>query len=165
MQATSMSTLAAQQTLSALRLISGADGTTRGADKIAALKRNSNYFRAHLMHAGFHVLGDWDSPVMPVMLYLPGLLRRFSHMCLERHVAVVVVGFPATPLLTARARVCISAAHTQADLDYALRVLIDVGRATGALYQRSTLRSLPPLPSDVRLSPIDAVPSKVALKV
>ena len=165
LQATGMSTVAAQQTLSALRLITGADGSSRGADKISDLKRNSNYFRANLMRAGFHVLGDWDSPVMPVMLYLPGLLRRFSDMCLERHVAVVVVGFPATSLLTARARVCISAAHTQADLDYSLRVLIDVGQATGALYQRAALRSLPPLPGDIRLDPMDTVPSKVALKV
>ena len=67
LQATGMSTVAAQQTLSALRLITGADGSSRGADKISDLKRNSNYFRANLMRAGFHVLGDWDSPVMPVM--------------------------------------------------------------------------------------------------
>ena len=36
--------------------------------------------------------------------------------------AIVVVGFPATPLLTTRMRVCISAAHSRADLDYALEV-------------------------------------------
>jgi len=31
------------------------------------------------------------------------------------------VGFPATPLMTARARICISAAHTRADLEHALQ--------------------------------------------
>lgn len=36
------------------------------------------------------------------------------------------VGFPATPLLTARMRVCISASHTKADLDYALEVFEEV---------------------------------------
>ena len=36
------------------------------------------------------------------------------------------VGFPATPLLTARMRVCISAAHSRADLDYALEVFRDL---------------------------------------
>lgn len=36
------------------------------------------------------------------------------------------VGFPATPLLTARMRVCISASHTHADLDYALEVFRDL---------------------------------------
>lgn len=36
--------------------------------------------------------------------------------------AVVVVGFPATPLLLARARICISASHTREDLVRALEV-------------------------------------------
>ena len=39
---------------------------------------------------------------------------------------MVVVGFPATPLLTARARVCVSAAHSREDLDYAVDVLDEV---------------------------------------
>jgi serine palmitoyltransferase len=66
---------------------------------------------------------------------LPGALLNFSQFCLEQHVAVVVVGFPATPLLAARARICISAAHTCEDLDYCLGVLKDVGERTGCLYQ------------------------------
>ena len=37
-----------------------------------------------------------------------------------------VVGFPATPLLTSRARICISAAHTRSDLDAALAALEEV---------------------------------------
>ena len=37
-------------------------------------------------------------------------------------VAIVVVGFPATPLITARMRVCISASHSRADLDFALEM-------------------------------------------
>ena len=35
---------------------------------------------------------------------------------------MVVVGFPATPLLSARARICISASHSQEDLEWALKV-------------------------------------------
>lgn len=37
-------------------------------------------------------------------------------------VAVVTVAFPATPLLLARARICISAAHSREDLVKALEV-------------------------------------------
>ena len=37
-------------------------------------------------------------------------------------VAVVTVAFPATPLLLARARICISASHTREDLNKALEV-------------------------------------------
>jgi 7-keto-8-aminopelargonate synthetase-like enzyme len=43
-------------------------------------------------------------------------------MCLQRHIAMVVVGFPATALLMSRCRVCISASHSREDLDYALEV-------------------------------------------
>jgi len=57
------------------------------------------------------------------MLYHPGKIASFSRLTLERGIAAVVVGFPATPLLTSRARVCISASHTRKDLDRALKVL------------------------------------------
>ena len=56
------------------------------------------------------------------MLYNPGKIAAYSRLTLERGLASVVVGFPATPLLTARARVCISACHTRKDLDRALQV-------------------------------------------
>ena len=39
-------------------------------------------------------------------------------MLLEKKIAVVVVGFPATPITLARARFCISASHTKEMLDY-----------------------------------------------
>ena len=56
------------------------------------------------------------------MLYHPGKIASFSRLTLERGIAAVVVGFPATHLLTARARICISASHTRKDLDCALKV-------------------------------------------
>jgi serine palmitoyltransferase len=70
---------------------------------------------------------------MPIMLYSPGAVATFSRECLRHHIAVVVVGFPATSLVAARARVCISAAHLRSDLDYALYVFEKVGREVGAL--------------------------------
>lgn len=36
---------------------------------------------------------------------------------LKRDVGVVVVGFPATPIIESRARFCLSAAHTKEILD------------------------------------------------
>ena len=55
------------------------------------------------------------------MLFQPGKIAAASRLCWEHGVALVVVGFPATPLMTARARICISAAHTRADLEHALQ--------------------------------------------
>ena len=77
------------------------------------------------------VLGDEDSPVMPFMLYQPAKMAAFSHECFRRNIAVVVVGFPATPLLLARARICISASHSRADLEAALATFAEIIQTLG----------------------------------
>ena len=71
--------------------------------------------------------GDDASPIIPLLLYNPGKIAAFSRECLEHGIAVVVVGFPATPIITSRARFCVSAAHTREDLDYAIKIISEVG--------------------------------------
>ncbi|KAJ4868065.1 Long chain base biosynthesis protein 2b [Raphanus sativus] len=132
--ATSISTPSAQQIISSIKVILGEDGSNRGAQKLARIRENSNFFRAELQKMGFEVLGDNDSPVMPIMLYNPAKIPAFSRECLRENVAVVVVGFPATPLLLARARICISASHSREDLIKALKVISKAGDLTGIKY-------------------------------
>lgn len=124
--ATAMSPPAVEQVISALKVILGEDGTNRGAKKLAQIKDNSNFFRGELRKLGCEVIGDPDSPIMPIMLYNPAKIPAFSRECFKRNVAVVTVAFPATPLLLARARICISAAHTREDLQRALQVINEV---------------------------------------
>lgn len=76
---------------------------------------------------GFVLYGDDASPIIPLLLYHPAKIAAFSRDCLARGIAVVVVGFPATPIVTSRARFCISAAHTREDMDFALKVISEVG--------------------------------------
>ncbi|KAI7747875.1 hypothetical protein M8C21_018550, partial [Ambrosia artemisiifolia] len=104
------------------------------AQKLAQIRDNSNYFRSELLKMGFEVLGDNDSPIMPIMLYNPGKIPAFSRECLKRNVAVVMVGFPASPLLLSRTRICISAAHTREDMIKALEVISTVGDMVGIKY-------------------------------
>ena len=54
-------------------------------------------------------------------------MPAFSHEMLKRKIAVVVVGYPATPLVESRVRFCVSAAHTKADLDRLLRACDEIG--------------------------------------
>lgn len=54
---------------------------------------------------------------LSVNLLLNLSLRAFARHLLDRKIGVVVVGFPATPLAEARARFCVSAAHTREMLD------------------------------------------------
>ncbi|EFA83279.1 serine C-palmitoyltransferase subunit [Heterostelium album PN500] len=125
--ANSMAPPCAMQAYQALRAIAGDDGTDIGARKIKQLKENSNFFRERLRQMGFQILGGKDSPVVPLMFYNPSKIATFSRMCLERHIAVVVVGYPATPLTSPRARFCLSASHTREDLEWALEHLDTIG--------------------------------------
>ncbi|KAL0024670.1 hypothetical protein WJX77_007715 [Trebouxia sp. C0004] len=124
--ATSMSPPAVEQVIAAMHVLRGKDGSDRGIRKIQKLHDNANYFRHRLSDMGCSVLGNDNSPVMPVMLFNPGKISSTSRLLFERGIAMVVVGFPATPLLSARARICISASHTREDLDWALQVLDEV---------------------------------------
>ena len=120
-----MSPVMCAQVLRATEIIMG-DGTDLGASKIQDLKDNSNYFRKELVNAGLHVYGDYDSPIIPVLLYNPTKIAAFSRECLKRDLAVVVVGFPATTLVKSRARFCVSAGHTRADLEDAVAKIKEV---------------------------------------
>ena len=125
--ATSISPPAAEQVISALKLLRGEDGSYRGAQKLTQLHDNANFFRDELMRRGFQVLGDLDSPVVPVMIYHPAKFCAFSRLCLVKKLAVVVVGFPATGLFLGRVRFCVSAAHSMEDMRYALDVITEEG--------------------------------------
>jgi serine palmitoyltransferase len=67
--------------------------------KLAAVRENSNFFREELQKMGCEVLGDEDSPIMPIMLYIPATIPAFSRECLARNVCVLCFPFlPFPPL-------------------------------------------------------------------
>jgi len=134
----SLSPAVCQQVLSSFKVVMGEDGTNTGRKKIHALRDNSNYFRMRLQGIGLHVLGHYDSPIMPVMLYNPTKIAAFSRECYKRGLAVVVVGFPAVPILESRARFCISAGHTREQLDCALKEIEVVADILKLRYANST---------------------------
>jgi serine palmitoyltransferase len=123
--------------------LKGKDGEGwEGQAKLVKLKENANWLRQRLRAEGMEVLGDDDSPILPVMLYNAAKIAAFSRECLRRGVAVVVVGFPATPLLLSRTRVCVSASHTRKDLEDALDVFKNVANQLGIFYCRDSANQL-----------------------
>ncbi|XP_016893032.1 serine palmitoyltransferase 3 isoform X2 [Cynoglossus semilaevis] len=125
--ATAMSPPVTEQIIRALRCIMGKDGTTEGIRRIRQLAENTRFFRARLREMGFIIYGQDNSPVVPILLYMPGKVVAFAREMLERKVGVVVVGFPATPITEARARFCMSAGHTRDMLNEVLHHLDEVG--------------------------------------
>ncbi|KAK4505214.1 hypothetical protein PRZ48_003177 [Zasmidium cellare] len=115
------------QISSSLRIIAGELSPGQGEERLQRLAFNSRYLRLGLKRLGFIVYGHDDSPIIPLLLYHPAKIPAFSHEMLKRKIAVVVVGYPATPLISSRARFCVSAAHTKDDLDRLLAACDQAG--------------------------------------
>lgn len=95
------------------------------------LNEKTKYMRNALKKKRFIVLGNENSPFIPLLICNPEKSAEFSRLCLSMGLAMVVVGYPATPLLLARTRICLSAAHTYEEIDNAVRIIDKVGKLLG----------------------------------
>eukprot|EP00075_Anas_platyrhynchos_P024494 XP_027313747.1 serine palmitoyltransferase 2 isoform X1 [Anas platyrhynchos] len=167
--ATSLSPPVVEQIITSMKCIMGEDGTTfdfeslerqnnlrsclanqpnKGKECVQQLAENTRYFRRRLKEMGFIIYGNEDSPVVPLMLYMPAKIGAFGREMLKRNIGVVVVGFPATPIIESRARFCLSAAHTKEMLDTALKEINEVGDLLQLKYSRHRLVPLLDRPFD-----------------
>ena len=137
------------QISSALRIIAGEFIPGQGEERLQRLAFNSRYLRLGLKRLGFIVYGHDDSPIIPVLLYNPAKMPAFSHEMLKRKISVVVVGYPATPLVSSRARFCVSAAHTKDDLDRLLEACDEIGNVLQLKFSSGVAGGAEPLPEGV----------------
>ncbi len=96
------------------------------------LEDNTHFFRSALTDAGF-ALAPGEHPIIPVMLGDAVLAQRMAARLLELGVYVVGFFFPVVPRGKARIRVQISAVHSRADLEFAVRAFAQAGRELGIL--------------------------------
>ncbi|XP_033041481.1 serine palmitoyltransferase 3 isoform X1 [Trachypithecus francoisi] len=143
--ASSMSPPIAEQIIRSLKHLMGMDGTTQGLQRVRQLAKNTRYFRQRLQEMGFIIYGNENASVVPLLLYMPGKVAAFARHMLEKKIGVVVVGFPATPLAEARARFCVSAAHTREMLDTVLEALDEMGDLLQLKYSRHKKSARPEL--------------------
>lgn len=114
-----------------------------GRERLRRLAFNSRYLSSGLRKLGFIVFGHRDSPIIPLLLFNPGKMGMFSRMMLNRigpdktPIAVVIVAYPATPLITSRVRFCLSASHTKTDIDLLLRACDEIGDILNLKWYRS----------------------------
>ena len=134
------------QIASAFRIITGEMCPGQGEERLQRLAFNSRYLRLGLKRLGFIVSGHDDSPIVPIMLYNPAKISAFSREMLRRKIAVVVVGYPATPLVSARARYCVSAAHNKDDLDRLLEATNEIGEVLQVKYSSGVAGGAEPIP-------------------
>ncbi|HLQ80416.1 MAG TPA: glycine C-acetyltransferase [Brachybacterium sp.] len=104
-------------TLTALELIEGS-GELR-----EALFRNADLFRRRMGEEGFELLPG-EHAIVPVMFGDAALAARIADAMLEHGVLVTAFSYPVVPQDRARIRVQLSAAHTEEDIETAVRAFV-----------------------------------------
>ncbi len=95
----------------------------RSDDLRGRLWENTGRFRARMTELGFDVLPG-DHPIVPVMVGDASAAARLSAALVKHGVFAVAFSYPVVPLGTARIRTQMSAAHTDADLELAVRAFV-----------------------------------------
>jgi glycine C-acetyltransferase len=110
--------------LKALELLTA---STALRDKLAA---NTQYFRGEMARRGFNILPG-THPIAPIMLQDAALASKFAGAMLAKGVYVIGFSYPVVPQGKARIRTQLSAAHSQADLEFAVEAFSQVKAELG----------------------------------
>ena len=96
------------------------------------LNAKTQWWREGLVDLGFD-LQPGSHPIVPIMIGNPIMTQRMAAHLDERGVYVAGFTYPVVPKGTDRLRTQISAAHTQADLEFALDAFAKAGRESGVI--------------------------------
>ncbi len=99
---------------------------------VTRLHANATYFRDQLRALGFQPLAG-DTAIVPVILGETAKAIQMSDLLLAEGVFVTGFGYPVVPQGHARVRCQLSAAHSRADLDFALAAFKKVGARLGLI--------------------------------
>jgi glycine C-acetyltransferase len=94
------------------------------------LRDNTTFFRSQMTAAGFDILPG-EHPIVPVMVGDATLAARMAQVMLAKGVYVVSFSYPVVPQGKARIRTQVSAAHSQADLERAVKAFIETRQEIG----------------------------------
>jgi len=106
------------------------DLITRSTALRDKLEENTRFFRAGLTAAGL-TIKPGIHPIVPVMLGDAALSQKFAALMLEQGVYVIGFFFPVVPQGAARIRTQVSAAHSRADLEFAIGAFAAVKKQLG----------------------------------
>ncbi len=106
------------------------DLITRSTALRDQLEENTRFFRAGLAAAGL-TIKPGIHPIVPVMLGDAALSQKFAALMLEQGVYVIGFFFPVVPQGAARIRTQVSAAHSRADLEFAIAAFASVKKQLG----------------------------------
>ncbi len=111
-------------TLQALDLVS------QSAALLDSLRENTRFFRESLQAAGF-TPQPGEHPIVPILFGDASVAVRVAERMLAKGVYVVAFSYPVVPMGKARIRTQISAAHSRADLEFAVRCFVETKAELG----------------------------------
>lgn len=88
-------------------------------ERVARVRRNADFLRDGLRELGYNT-GNSETAVIPIILHDEAPAALMAGKLRELGVFVTPILFPAVPLGSARLRLCVTAAHSLADLEFAL---------------------------------------------
>jgi glycine C-acetyltransferase len=94
------------------------------------LEHNTRFFRDGMSRSGFQIMPG-EHPIVPIMLGDAALAARMAEAMLAKGVYVIGFSYPVVPHGKARIRTQISAAHSQGDLEFALRAFAEAKQDLG----------------------------------
>lgn len=103
-----------------------------GDDLRRQLKDNARHFRDSMGAVGFTLAGG-GHPIIPVMLGDAKVAGEMAQRLLEEGLYVIAFSYPVVPEGKARIRTQMSAAHTDADIDFAVAAFVKIGREMGVV--------------------------------
>ena len=115
-------TLAPPIAAASLAVLEMLSESTELRDKLEA---NTRFFREGMTSLGYTLLPG-EHPIVPIMLGDAALAGRVSEAMLEKGVYVVGFSYPVVPQGKARIRTQISAAHSEEDLAFAVKMFGEV---------------------------------------
>ena len=110
-----------------LKVLDLLEASTERRDR---LWENTRFFRGRMAELGFNIQPG-EHPIVPVMLGDAALATRMADALLARGVYVIGFSYPVVPQGKARIRVQVSAAHTRADLEFAVEQFVAVRAELG----------------------------------
>lgn len=101
-------------------------------ERVAAVQANARYFREALRRMGYDTLNT-ETAIVPMLCGSDERAYALVRECQARGLFALPVVSPAVPAGMARLRTTVTAAHTRAEMDQALEIFEQAGRALGIL--------------------------------
>jgi glycine C-acetyltransferase len=106
------------------------DLITQAAGLRNRLRENTRFFREQMTLKGFDILPG-DHPIVPVMLGEARKAAKMAESMLTKGVYVVAFSYPVVPQDRARIRTQVSAAHSRANLEFAIARFVEAKAELG----------------------------------